>query len=663
MATYDITSVAEHIKVALPSTEQVMTYAQSFMEVFDNYNTVLINDATMLDSIDFLTALNTTKGDIAFIDTETYKYNVYEDNPLFDTYDSKGKPEKLVACRLIQIYLPSFNIDTVYVIDVDSVDLKDKVIDFASDNIVVYHNAAYDLRILKPKKLPYAIEDTLYLSRLAYPYADSKSLGDMIKLLGVYDKIYGDINKKATQKSNFASELSSSQIHYGAADVIATAYLFYNSRIQKARHKTVYKLDVYNQRYASIYQQNKMYTDKKLVMSGILDDEQMIAKLQQKMEDLGHGDVNVRSAPQTVALLQQYASDITSSDKQTLVELSNDGSTEYVRELADTIFKLRRALKSKGMLSKYKYGWVVSNYNVGGATTGRFTSSGENEYRGVNTQQIPRKRRDMFIPRDGNVIVGADYPTIELRAIAGIYPNLLNNLVKYNPLLLDNEKLAKYWWPANDVMYNKLKAGIDLHMATASSLSGLPVEEIDSEERFKAKAVNFGKAFGMGARAFQDYAYVSYDLKYTLAECTTIHNKYRETYPEIDRAIEYFIKAMSYLKRRQPLLVSTVFGRVTKPRRVTDGINNMVQGSAADVYKLAVHYLMQWTSGEALKYFIFPLHDAMYLDVPKVDAQYWKGMVKEAMEAAWFEAIKSKYFKYSDIPLEVDVGIYDRLPA
>jgi DNA polymerase I-like protein with 3'-5' exonuclease and polymerase domains len=89
----------------------------------------------------------------------------------------------------------------------------------------------------------------------------------------------------------------------------------------------------------------------------------------------------------------------------------------------------------------------------------------------------------------------------------------------------------------------------------------------------------------------------------------------------------------------------------------------MIQGSAADVYKLAVHKLMQSTQGEALLYFIFPLHDAMYLDVPEAKADYFRYAVKSAMEEAWFETIKSDYFKYSDIPLEVDVGVYECLPA
>jgi len=653
--------------VKTPTAEFIQEYARPFLtnEIWKNYKIIVLKDTMdIIEHRDVVSDMFTLKETIIFVDTETFKYKPGELDDDFNGYDNKGKAIPLVKCRLISVYAPAYKDDTVYVFDIADLDIKSQVIDMLDNNIVVYHNAAYDLKIIRPNKLPYFIEDTLYLSRLAFPYMEDKGLDSMVKAFGVYDDIYGTIDKKGTQKSNFgADELTDTQYNYAAADAIATACVFYQSRIQNARNKPVYKLDVINQKYASFYQQHKMYTNTVLIQKGMEEDDETIREYKQKLDDLGYGDLNVRSSVQCKAALSGLAPNIHSSDKQTLVELANDGPNETVRQLADIIFKLRRALKSYGMLSKYQHGWVVSNYNVGGAATGRFTSSGEGTFRGVNTQQIPRARRNMFIPRTGNVIVGADYPTIELRAIAGIYPNLRKNLSKYNSLLVNNVKLDKYWWEAEDVMYGKLKAKIDLHMATAASLSGLDVSEIDSEERFKAKAVNFGLAFGMQARTFQDYAYVNYGLKYTLNESKRIHSTYLDTYPEVDRALEYFIKAHYHLKRRAPLLVSTVYGRITKPRYVTDGINNMIQGSAADIYKLAIHKLVMQSKGEFLKYFIFPLHDAVYLDVPEDKAEYYKTLVKSCMEEAWFETIKSDYFKYDDIPLEVECNVYECLPA
>jgi DNA polymerase I-like protein with 3'-5' exonuclease and polymerase domains len=108
-------------------------------------------------------------------------------------------------------------------------------------------------------------------------------------------------------------------------------------------------------------------------------------------------------------------------------------------------------------------------------------------------------------------------------------------------------------------------------------------------------------------------------------------------------------------------VANTVGGRIARPRRVTDGINLMVQGSAADVYKLAVHKLVRKTKGDALRYFIFPLHDAMYLDVPEYLSKEYAELVKASMEEAWFELLQSDYFKYHDVPMDVEVKISDRL--
>jgi DNA polymerase-1 len=615
---------------------------------------------------------------LLIVDTETYNKKIFADNKYFDEYDSKGNPKELRFPRLISVYAPYVDVGTVYVIDLGLQDdivpneLRD-ISNAFSKNTCVYHNAAFDLQVLAPRVLPSRIEDTLYLARQAFPYAESKGLAALAKGFKL-DKYY-DMNKytlnyhlldgiafdKAElQSSNFGAEqLSAMQLVYSAADVIVTYEVFKMDVIQAARQKLSYKLDMQNQRYASFYQQNKLHTDTTLVYNQMTEDNTNIFDLQDRLYELLGKAINVNSSKQTTAVLNSLDKSITNSDKKALTTLALDGKTAYIRDVADTIYKLRRRLKSAQLLNSYKYGWVVSSYDVGGANTGRFTSKGKYIYRGVNTQQIPRAKRNIFIPSEGNVIVGADYPTIELRVIAALYPNLREALGKYNAVVFD-KSLDKYWYHiSEDTMYKYLINGIDLHRATAHSMTGIPIDEIDDETSFKAKAVNFGLGFGMGATAFQDYAYVGYNVKFTMQECQEIHSTYRSTYQEVDRAIEFFIKAL--YKNKRTFVANTVGGRIAHPRRVTDGINLMVQGSEADVYKLAVHKLVRKTKGEALKYFIFPLHDAMYLDVPEYLSKEYAELVKASMEEAWFELLQSDYFKYHDVPMDVEVKISDRL--
>jgi len=673
-----------HINVAVPEEYELPGLPTSQINIDYLDMTDINNILFFIDSIRSL-----PDNQLIVCDTETYDYTPSFEHPLFYKVDSKGKSKPIRLLRLASLYIPTYNLNQVYVLDfgtllkdddiictelvkTEVLDVYQELVDELYRHTVIMHNHAFDVAMLKPNYLPYMLEDTLYLARQAFPYAESKGLEALVEGMGL-QKYYTtdmytinnepvdteEIDKSSLQKSNFSIEhLDVTQIVYSAADVVATWGVFINPTIQRARKKLSYKLDMQNARQAAVYQQNKLYTDVELIKEEMKKDEQKISEYKQTLVDLGFSGLNPNSSKQCTAAMQRFDSSITSSDKQSLITAITSSNTQ-LSKLAETIYNYRRAKKSDGMLESYSHGWVQSRYNVGGANTGRFTSSGDKVYRGVNTQQIPRARRNVFIPRDGNVIVGADYPTIELRVIASLYPNMLNALGRYNTQLLTDKRLLKYWYDVPDVMYQYLKDGVDLHYATASSLTGLSIEKIDSETRFKAKAVNFGLAFGMGAPAFQDYAFVSYGITYSIDECRNIHKVYRETYPEVDRALEFFIKALSRYK--STFLANTVGGRIAKPRRVTDGINLMVQGSAADVYKLSKVHMLKETDGESLKYDIFPLHDAAYYDVPKHLSEEFSIALKYSMEKAWRQLLQIDYFKYNDVPLDVEVKVADRL--
>jgi DNA polymerase-1 len=127
-------------------------------------------------------------------------------------------------------------------------------------------------------------------------------------------------------------------------------------------------------------------------------------------------------------------------------------------------------------------GRIHASYHVASTASGRASCSAP------NLQQIPRdpRFRKLFVPEPGNALVVADYSPMELRAAACIAGDL--------------------------TMTRAFEGGLDLHRITASRMSNRSLEEVTSEERRAAKAVNFGAIYGVGANALVQSAWDSYSL-------------------------------------------------------------------------------------------------------------------------------------------------------
>ena len=552
--------------------------------------------------------------------------------------------------RLLQLYIPEFNLQDQYLIDYDHLKgYNDIINNIISGAHTVWQGGNYDLGLLNLNKIPYKVDDTMAMSRLAYPFWDKFGLDSIAHNLDI--DFYSDTNidKKAMQKAKFkiGVELTPEQLIYASIDVLVLAHIYYRPEMVKSRQVKTYILDMHNLRYCSMYQQNPMQVDipklqvEAQKLEGDIDKHQAI--LVNKYNNL-----NVNSPKQC-----KEALGTSDSSKLTLITAIGEGS-----ELARIIYDQRRLLKKRGLIQSYMHEeGVVTRYNPMGAGTGRFSAVSGDLPNGINAQQIPRALKDCFIASPGNKIVGADYPTIELRTIASVYPNLPNILKSVNPTLMTSRKCNNIERKeVADNMYKVLKDKVDLHMRTASVMTGKDPTDIEPEERFKAKAANFGLGFGMGPPAYQDYAYTSYGLVYSLKEAKNVHKLYHTTYPEVDKAIKYMSSAM--YSSKSTFLAVTALGRLLKPRRLPDAINFVIQGTAAEVMKLAIH-LMYQANPQILNYIIWVIHDAIYLDVPEIEASYYQRLIKEYMEKAWQSVTAMNYFKYHDVPLEVEVAIAD----
>ena len=223
-----------------------------------------------------------------------------------------------------------------------------------------------------------------------------------------------------------------------------------------------------------------------------------------------------------------------------------------------------------------KTGRVHTNFSQATAVTGRLASSDP------NLQNIPvrteegRRIREAFIPAEGCKLLSADYSQIELRIMAHIAE--------------DENLLAAF------------REGKDVHQATAAEIFGIPLAEVNSEQRRYAKVINFGLIYGMSAFGLAG------NLGIERSAAQNYIAKYFDRYPGVAQYME-----RTRLEARENGYVETVFGRrlwlpeikgSNGPRRQgaeRAAINAPMQGTAADLIKLAMIAVENWLEKERLK--------------------------------------------------------------
>ena len=527
-------------------------------------------------------------------------------NPEFPTFADIETEELYVGVRLVQLYQPETS-ELIYVIDIDDVDLEE-VKALIKPLWTVWTGASYDFGTLNMTTEKF--DDIMYLARTAYPEWQEYALDEMIAKFKLHN-LYEGLDKKKLQKAGFirGAYLSHDQLRYSATDVYALSLIWKDKRIQQVRNITAYKVDILSMRYAVEYQQNGLLVDRAAVRKELDALEGTI-----RANELALNGLNPNSPKQCKAALG-----VESTDKPTLIRLISQGNN-----IAKTIYEQRRLLKRRTFLVSYNKPKVFTKFNVAGAVTGRFTSTGGDLHNGINAQQITRNLQYIFNqPTEDTVVIECDFGTAELRAATAIM--------------------------REEVMYKELLAGMDLHKIAASMATGKPLEQITKEDRQKGKAVSFGLIFGMSADSFQEYAFTNYGVIFTLEEAKAIKKKYQEHYPAIARYHQ-----MQWENYKDPsYYVTTALGRRAKPRLGTDAINIPTQGTIAETTKLAIHYMAK-EDIRILKYIYNVVHDQINARVPKPELLYWKDLMVRNMKKAWTEICKTELMFYKDIPMPVD---------
>ena len=360
-----------------------------------------------------------------------------------------------------------------------------------------------------------------------------------------------------------------------------------------------------------------------------------IAELEREAWDLAGQEFNLASPKQLgeilftkleIPVLKKTAKGAPSTKEEVLQELALDYPLPKVLIEHRGLAKLKSTYTDKlPVMINRATRRIHTSYNQSGTATGRLSSSDP------NLQNIPvrnaegRRVRQAFIAANGSKMVAADYSQIELRIMAHLSE--------------DPSLLAAF------------AAGQDIHRATAAEVFSMHPDEVTTDQRRSAKAINFGLIYGMSA--------------FGLAKQLNIGRKQAAEY--IDTYFDRYPGVLNYMNNVRSTAaevgyVETFFGRrlylpeinsrngMRRQAAERTAINAPMQGTAADIIKLAMISVDDWLQNSDLRsVMIMQVHDELVLEVPEDELQVVSEGLMQRMQSA--ASLK--------VPLLVDVGVGD----
>jgi DNA polymerase-1 len=313
-----------------------------------------------------------------------------------------------------------------------------------------------------------------------------------------------------------------------------------------------------------------------------------------------------------------------STDEDVLAELALDYPLPKLLLEYRGLAKLKSTYTDKlPRMVDAKTGRVHTTYSQAGAVTGRLASNDP------NLQNIPirtpqgRRIREAFIAPPGSKIVSADYSQIELRIMAHL--------------------------SGDAGLRHAFAHGHDVHQATAAEVFGVPLDKVSKDERRTAKVINFGLIYGMSAFG------LAQNLGLERATAQAYIESYFTRYPGVKKFMD-----STKEKARTLGYVETVFGRRLRLPEITSGsparragaeraaINAPMQGTAADLIKMAMVSVQDWLDAGKLKTkLIMQVHDELVLEVPENELDLVKKQVCELMQNV----------AKLEVPLIVEAGV------
>ena len=502
-------------------------------------------------------------------------------------------------------------------------------------------NLKFDIPILARHgiKLSAFLADTMLMSYVLNSTGTRHSMDRMAEhYLQLSTIKYTDVTGTASKQINFSKVDIATATNYAAEDADITLRLYYHlEELLRGQNSQLNLLEAieYPLVLALITTEtNGAKIDKDKLAAHSKELGEKIEVLTKEAYKLGGQEFNLDSPKQLLEILyekqglpvlQKTPKGQPSTNEATLQRLAE----EY--DLPKVILEYRTLAKLKSTYTDSLIAMenpvtnrIHTSYHQAVTSTGRLSSTEP------NLQNIPiktsegRRIREAFVPEKGNVLISADYSQIELRIMAHLSGD--KNLT------------------------NAFNNNLDVHSATAAEIFGVDIDNVNSDQRRSAKAINFGLMYGMSAFG------LTRQLDITRAEAQSYLDTYFDRYTGVR---DYMDNVRAEAKK--DLYVETIMGRrlyvneinaangLRRQAAERAAINAPLQGSAADIIKKAMLDVDTWIANEApdTTKMIMQVHDELILEVKKSDSEEVLNKVKEIMEAA----------VDLDIPLIVEASI------
>ena len=518
-----------------------------------------------------------------------------------------------------------YSVDAVNLPLYDALDIIKEL--FEDDKLrVVGQNFKYDINVLKKYSVSFknSIEDTMLMSYVL----NSSGKHDMDTLAQKFLEhkpiSYETVTGKGKDQISFADVEISQATEYACEDADLTFLLFkkLDSILKKDKKlHNVYKkieiklmLIIADMEYIGVSIDNKELDKQSKSLANRID------KIERKIYKISGRDFNISSPKQIqeifydelkLPILKKTPKGQPSTNEDVMKQLAED------HELPNLILAYRNLLKLKNTYTD-KLGEQVSDiskrlhtsYNQTITITGRLSSSSP------NLQNIPirtddgKKIRSAFIPRQGYKIFSADYSQIELRIMAHL--------------------------SGDNAMIQSFMSGEDIHSSTAKkvfNLKGAP----SSDERRAAKAINFGLIYGISAYG------LARQLKIDNVEAKSIIDTYFAKYKRVKEFMEElkesankngYVETMHGRKVFLPNISHSNFQVRSAAERTA--INAPIQGTAADILKIAMININQWLISSNIKnvFMIMQVHDELVFELEESDVEKYSIEISNHMSKA-----------------------------
>jgi len=500
---------------------------------------------------------------------------------------------------------------------------------FANKNILkIGQNIKYDLEVLKnyDVEVEGQLFDTMIAHYLLYP-EQKHNLDQLAESYLNYQNISIEtlIGKKGKHQGNMRNVAPEKITNYACEDADITLQL-----------KNILHTELAIQQLDKLFNEIEMplvrvladmeFTGVKLDSEFLLNYRSKIVEKIQKVESeiykLSKGEFNISSPKQLGDVLfnrldikpkpkltksKQY-----STSEDILTKLKDDNKIiALILEYRSVKKLLNTYIDALPELVNPKTGRIHTSYNQAVTATGRLSSNNP------NLQNIPirteegREIRKAFIPTsDQHILIDADYSQVELRLMAHLSQD--ENMIE---AFLSNE---------------------DIHSATAAKIFNVKLEDVTYEMRSKAKSANFAIIYGSSAFG------LAQNLSIPTSEAKELIEGYFKSYPKVKEFMDKSIK-----DARDTEIVYTIKGRkrylkdinsrngLVRSNAERNAINAPIQGSAADIIKLAMINIFNKLKSENLKSkMIMQVHDELTFDVPISEAKTVKNIIKNEMENA-----------------------------